>query len=602
MSEGTTEELARFAAEVRFEDLPARVVRLAKRQIVGLLGAAFAGARTGGVQAIARALGRAAAPTNGASDLASARSTALALRGRTGIEDAAYLNACCSIAHDMDDYVVFGHTGHSAVFAALAAGEALGRSGRDVLLAQVIGNELGGRLGGACVLGPQNGQLWSYIHQLAGAAATGRLLGLDARTMRHALGIALAQPSFGLWPAFMGPDSKLATAAEPLRTGVRAAYLAHAGLTGPREILDGPKGLLGRIPFVPIPGFLTGLGRAWLTETLSVKLAPGCAYVTAPVHAAGEALRLLARENRRPVEPDEIESVTVRAGLLTVAMDELSRPYVAQVAVGGAQAPLLSPVVVNFSTPLSVALTVLDEGELAPAGLEEERLARDQDAILRLARRVQVEHDPPRTAALLRECDRVLDLAELLSGVPLADLAQGARAQASLHVGGGAVAALVQALDTVRNLGPQGRSFARRLLERRAGDAVHRVREHFVRALEDAVPHGDQTRPRPAPAPARDYDLGRRPLSGFRALFGATVEVRTRAGQAAQASCEVPPGAAGSDDDATDRDVAQKLHRHGDPWIGPAAVERLLGVVARLEQEPDLSNLAGALESVAVRS
>src|SRR5262245_18988819 len=129
---GTTEELARFAAEVRFEDLPARVVRLAKRQILSLLGAAFAGSRTGAVEAITRAIGRsAAAPARTGPDLASARATALPARRPAALEDAAYLNACASIAHDMDDYVMFGHTGHSAVFGALGAGEALGRSGKD---------------------------------------------------------------------------------------------------------------------------------------------------------------------------------------------------------------------------------------------------------------------------------------------------------------------------------------------------------------------------------------------------------------------------------------------------------------------------------------
>src|SRR5579871_580917 len=135
-----TEELARFAAEVRFEDIPPRVVRLAKRQVLALLGAAFAGARAGGVQSVAHALGRAGAPPSAGADLARARAPALPLREKTGLEDAVYLNACASIAHDMDDYVVFGHTGHSAVFASLAAGEALGKSGKEILAAIVVAN------------------------------------------------------------------------------------------------------------------------------------------------------------------------------------------------------------------------------------------------------------------------------------------------------------------------------------------------------------------------------------------------------------------------------------------------------------------------------
>src|SRR5438874_1782982 len=104
----TTRELARFAADLRYEDLPARVVKIAKRQVLGLLGAIFAGAKTGGVQAVARALGRAQPVAGDGHTLASARASALPLGTALTLEDAAYMNACASIAHDMDDYLVFG--------------------------------------------------------------------------------------------------------------------------------------------------------------------------------------------------------------------------------------------------------------------------------------------------------------------------------------------------------------------------------------------------------------------------------------------------------------------------------------------------------------
>jgi 2-methylcitrate dehydratase PrpD len=591
----TTAEIARFAADLRFEDIPPRVVRLAKRQILGLLGAAYAGARTGAVQTVARALGRAAEPATGdpaTTDLASLRATQLVTGKTTSLEDAAYLNACASMAFDVDDYVVFGHAGHSAVFGSLAVGQALGRSGKDVLAALVAANELGGRLGGSCLLGPQNGQLWSYVHQLGGAAAAARLLGLDPRGVRHAIGIALAQPAFGLWPAFMGPDAKLVTAAEPLRNGLRAAFLANAGLTGPAEILDAPTGLLGMIPFVPLPGFFTGLGRAWLTETLSVKLTPGCAYVTSAVVAMQQALALLRKQRGGKLEPDDVEKIHVRATLLTIEMDKLSRAYVAAVAAGGASAPTLTPVVVNFSTPLSLALALLDDGELSPAGLAEERLARDQDVILRFARRVVVEHDADRTATLITECDRVLDLAGLLEGVPFGDLASGANA---MRAEGSFAGTLSSALDVVKSLGPGGRQLAKRLVERRASRAIERIGRSVTRALDEFIPSGDQDHPRPKVEPLRRYDLAGRPLGSFRAAFGASVELRDRDGNVAEARCEVPPGAAGRDDDETDRLVSAKFHRHADPVIGSEHAARMERLILALEDEKDLRALTETL-------
>src|SRR3954451_9125648 len=88
---------------------------------------------------------------------------------RAGAEDAApfaavapdgpagevYRGAAASIAHDWDDYLYMGHTGHSAVW----AGRALaGDDAERALAAQVAGNELAGRLGAALFLGPHNGQ------------------------------------------------------------------------------------------------------------------------------------------------------------------------------------------------------------------------------------------------------------------------------------------------------------------------------------------------------------------------------------------------------------------------------------------------------------
>src|SRR5205823_14911438 len=133
------------------------------------------------------------------------------------------------------------------------------------------------------------------------------------------------------------------------------------------------------------------------------------------------------------------------------------------VASGGSSAPVLTPVVVNFSTALSVAVAMLDGGELLASSLDEERLARDQDVILRHARRVEVVHDAERTGALLRECDRVLDLAALLEGVSIR------------HLGRGVSGATRDMLEVARGLGGTGRAFVARLLGHRARGTFDRV-------------------------------------------------------------------------------------------------------------------------------
>src|SRR5947208_749469 len=81
-----------------------------------------------------------------------------------------------------------------------------------------------------------------------------------AAPLAHAIAIALYQPPFGLWPGFMGPPTKLLTAAEPAVQGARAVLLAAEGLTGPLDVVEHPRGLLRHFSYVPRPAMLGALG------------------------------------------------------------------------------------------------------------------------------------------------------------------------------------------------------------------------------------------------------------------------------------------------------------------------------------------------------
>ena len=186
--------------------------------------------------------------------------------------------------------------------------------GERALLAQIVGNEVAGRLGAALFLGPHNGQFWASIHCGGAAAAAGVALGFDAERLAHAIAISLYQPPYGLWPGFMGPATKLLTAAEPAAQGARAALLAAEGVRGPLDVIEHRRGLLTNLAFVRRPAMLGRLGGVWLTDTLAYKPLPGCAYLQAAVDAA------LCSE----LTPSDVASVDVEAGVLTVAMEELA--------------------------------------------------------------------------------------------------------------------------------------------------------------------------------------------------------------------------------------------------------------------------------------
>jgi len=342
------EELGGWAARLRDDQVPGSVAARARLQRISILAAGEAGRE-------------AASPF-----------AAVAPAGPLG---EIYSGAAASIAHDWDDYLYMGHTGHSAVWSAWALADDPERA----LLAQIAGNEVAGRLGAALFLGPHNGQFWASIHCAGAATAAGVALGLDPERLAHALAISLYQPPFGLVAGFMGPSTKLLTAATPALTGAQAALLAARGVDGPLGVIEDRRGLLTHFAFVPRPAMLGALGRVWLTDTLAFKPVPGCAYLQAAVDAmlsTGVAAR-------------EIAGVTIEAGYLTLAMEALGR------AAG------LRPVGVTFSAALSVAVAALagrlSHLELAPAWLEENR-----DEIARLADRVELRHDWDLTVQTVR--------------------------------------------------------------------------------------------------------------------------------------------------------------------------------------------------------
>jgi 2-methylcitrate dehydratase PrpD len=342
------EEIAEWVAGLTPADLPADVVERARLQAACVEAGRAAGER-------------AAAPFAG-----------VAGEGPVG---EVYRSAVASIAHDWDDYLFMGHTGHSAVPAAAA----FAASEERRLLAQVAANEVAGRLGASLFLGPHNGQFWASIHCASAAVAASVGLGLGAERTAQALAIALYQPPYGMWPGFMGPTSKLLTAAEPAAAGSRAALLAAEGMTGALGVIEDPRGVLASLSFAPRPAMLGALGEVWLTDTLAFKRLPGCAYLQAAAEAACAS----------GVDATEVEAVEVEAGWLTCEMEELGR------------GPDLSPVRVNFSATLSVAIAMI-AGRLTPAELEPDWLREREREIRALARRISVRHDPALTARTLR--------------------------------------------------------------------------------------------------------------------------------------------------------------------------------------------------------
>ena len=281
-----TAQLAAFAATLRFDDIPAPVVRKIEDLLVDWFGSAVAGHGTRPVETITR-FAQAMDPSSGAN---SGPSELIINRARTSPYWAAMANAAASHVAEQDD-VHNGSVFHPATVVfppAVAVAQALGASGPQLLAASVVGYEVGIRVGE--FLGRSHYRVFhttGTAGTLAAAAAVGHLLRLNAQQMQHALGSAGTQ-SAGLWEFLRtAADSKQLHTAHAAAAGLMSAYLAKDGFTGAADILEGPQGMAAGMSSDADPSRLVdGLGTRWATAETSFKYHASCRHT----HPAADAL------------------------------------------------------------------------------------------------------------------------------------------------------------------------------------------------------------------------------------------------------------------------------------------------------------------------
>lgn len=287
--------LAAFAAQLRFEDLPAELLPTLKRIVYDTLGTTLAGTTLGsGCPELLDLVRRA----GGAPE-----STLVGWYSRVPASMAALANGAAAHALNYDD--VFpggGHLGVVTLPAALAVAERRGGvSGRELLAALAAGIEIMARLllavrhvdDGWRQAKPQPTQL---LGAFAAAASAGRVLHLDARRTWSALGLALMQANGNRQPVLQGTPAKALYAAFPNQSGVLSALLAECGLSAECDAFEGEAGLFptsyGNV--YDRPALLDGLGDRFAALEVGFKPWP----TTNRAHAFIEAALQIAASTR----------------------------------------------------------------------------------------------------------------------------------------------------------------------------------------------------------------------------------------------------------------------------------------------------------------
>jgi 2-methylcitrate dehydratase PrpD len=296
-----TAQLAAFAANLRFDAIPASVIHKTEDLLVDWFGSALAGKGARPVQSIAQFAAAMGGKVEGKA------AEVLIDRSRASPYLAAMTNAAASHVAEQDD-VHNGSVFHPAtvVFpAALAVAQALGLSGQQLLTASVAGYEVGIRVGE--FLGRSHYKVFhttGTAGTLAAAAAVGNLLGLSPAQMQHALGSAGTQ-SAGLWEFLRtAADSKQLHTAHAAAAGLMSAYLAQDGFTGAAQILEGPQGMAaGMSSDADVAKLTHGLCTRWATAETSFKYHASCRHT----HPAADALLQVIQTHR--LQPGDLAQV-----------------------------------------------------------------------------------------------------------------------------------------------------------------------------------------------------------------------------------------------------------------------------------------------------
>lgn len=361
-----TRELATFAAGMRYENLPADVIAMAKRCVLDSLGCGIYGSATPWVDAVVRTVG-----------LLGQAQTASAW-GRPVKADplgAAFINGTAAQGYELDDChdQSMSHYGAGVVPAVLAVAEAMGPfDGQQVVTAVAAGYEVGTRVGNT--VSP------SAFHRgfhpcgltstFGSAAAIANLLGLDAEQYVNALGLAGSQAA-GLMASQFGAMAKRFHSGKAAQNGIIAALAAREGLTGVRNVLEAPYG-----------GFCStysseydldyatkGLGEHWEILRNGFKQYSSLASSQTSVDA------LRAIRAREGVSADDVESVLVETTEMVYV--HCGWPYV----------PNGETIAAQMNLPYTAAVTLID-GTAFIDGYTDDRLT--DPAILALADRVKV--------------------------------------------------------------------------------------------------------------------------------------------------------------------------------------------------------------------
>ncbi len=244
--------------------------------------------------------------------------TAIGHKRSLSAASAAFINGTAAHGEDFDDTFEGGpvHAGAVIVPAVLAACERHRPDGASALLGIAVGTEVMCRLSTVVPKAVHKAGFHptAVFGAMGAAAGVGAALGLNAKQMVDALGIAASFAGGIIEYLAEGAWTKRLHPGWAAQSGIRAVLLARGGFSGPRTVFEGVHGLFHGFAHTTQGDFnalIGDFGTRWVTETLAFKPYP-CGTMAHPYIDC--AKRLAARG----IKPSDVKELVCEVAEGTV--------------------------------------------------------------------------------------------------------------------------------------------------------------------------------------------------------------------------------------------------------------------------------------------
>jgi len=340
-SKPISEQIAELAVGLRYENLPEGVGRRAENLVLDLMGSMIG----------SKKIESSRMATELALELGGPEESTVIGRGRkVSAPNAAFANAMQGYAFDFaDDHNESNaHPSVATIPTSLALGEKLHASGREVIEAIALGNEVVCRLGSA-FLGKTYYQGFhpsSTCGTFGATVSATKLLKLDVEQTVCAQGIAGSQVGGLMAWNTSGSYTKRLQAGHPAMVGIISALMAQKGFDGPPAIIEGQDGFLQAYSYdrqYDTNLITGGLGDEWTFANSSTKVYPCCRYSAGHLDACLDIVARHAPEWRK------IKHILVRSSDYTIRLLAMPRKRDPQNVVDA-----------QFSMPWQAAIALID--------------------------------------------------------------------------------------------------------------------------------------------------------------------------------------------------------------------------------------------------